>query len=58
MKKRYRLKDKYFNILIISMCVICFIFLFNIVSSGKGVVGRINECLKTHDMNYCNNNVK
>ena len=58
MKKRYRLKDKYFNILIISMCVICFAFLFNIVSGSKGVVGRINECLKTHDMNYCNNNVK
>lgn len=34
------------------------LFIIYICITSNNDVGKINECLKTHDFEYCNNNVR
>lgn len=53
-----RIKAQFMVVSFLAIVILTPLWLMYITITEVGVVDRINECLKTHSKDYCNNNVK
>ena len=53
-----RIKAQFMATTFLAIVILAPIWLIYITVTGIDIPDKLNECLKTHSVDYCNNNVK